>query len=110
MCPRLTRCRPGTQGESVTQAVLLGAVVGAVGALPGLLSARAARKGRRPTVALGLGLTLSSFCLVSLALGVGYLYMGSGFGGFAAACVATFLGAWVAETIVAWRWIARGHR
>lgn len=94
----------------MTLAVLLGAVVGVAGALPGLLSARAARRGRRPSVALGLGATLSSFCLISLALGAGYLYMGSCFGAFAAASIAAFLGAWVVETIVAWRWIVQGRR
>lgn len=91
-------------------AVLLGIVTGLAGAFPGLLCARAARKGLRPSVALGLGATLSSFCLLTLALGMGYLHMGSAFGAFAAVLMAVFLGAWVTETIVAWRWIAKGHR
>lgn len=89
-------------------AIAIGAAAGLAGSLPGLLLCRAARRGRRPSVALGLGVTVWSFCLLSFAVGLGFQALGAQeFLGFALMLVGAFLGAWIAEAACAWRWINR---
>lgn len=89
---------------------LVGALIGLLGALPGLLLARSARSGHRVSVVAGLAATLVSTIVLVLAAAVGYYLHRSEFAPFALAMVAVFLGIWTIEAVLAWRWIVHGHR
>ena len=77
---------------------LVGALIGLLGALPGLRLAHDARSGRRVSVAAGL------------AVAAGYYLHSSEFASFAFAMVTVFLGTWTIEAMLAWRWIVHCRR
>lgn len=85
--------------------IAIGAACGFAGALPGLLLARRARQGAPCSVALGLATIVGSFSLTTVALGVAYLGFGAVFPAFSGATMATFLGLWSVEALIAWRWM-----
>lgn len=89
---------------------LVGALIGLLGALPGLRLAHDARSGRRVSVAAGLAVTLASTLMLVLAATVGYYLHSSEFASFAFAMATVFLGTWTIEAVLAWRWIVRGRR
>lgn len=89
---------------------LVGAFVGLLGAIPGLLLARRARRGHRVSVVAGLAVTLASTIVLVFAATVGYYLHRSEFSSLAFAMVAVFLGTWTIEAVLAWRWIVHGRR
>ena len=88
-------------------AIFAGIAAGIAGAAPGLLLARSARRGGHPSVVAGLGTVLASFGLLTVAIGLGYRFLGSAWTGLAGATIATYLGLWTLEAAVAWRWMRR---
>ena len=88
-------------------AIVAGIAIGAVGVAPGLRLARGARRGGHPSVAAGLGAILASFGLLTLTVGLGHRLLGPSWRGFVAAILATYLGLWGAEAVLAWRWMRR---
>lgn len=87
--------------------VVIGALLGLAGAAPGLVLATMARRGRRVSVAAGLGATLVSTGALTVALGWAFDAAGSRFVPMALAMVGAFLGAWAVESVLAWRWMRR---
>ena len=87
------------------RALLLGTLLGALGALPGLALARRARKGGSVSIGLGLGIQVLSLVTLSTLSALASLYLGSQALPLCAALAVTYLALWWVEAILAWRWM-----
>lgn len=94
------------QGDMGLMTLIAGALLGLLGALPGLALARMARRGARVPVAAGLGATVLSATVLTAVLGWAYGAATTRFAAFASVMVTVFLGAWVVEAYKAWRWMS----
>lgn len=94
------------QGNMGLMTLIAGALLGLLGALPGLALARMARRGARVPVAAGLGATVLSATVLTAVLGWAYGAATTRFAAFASVMVTVFLGAWAVEAYKAWRWMS----
>ncbi len=85
--------------------IVLGAVGGALGSVPGLYLARRSRRGVPASVAAGLAAIMGSLAGLMVLLGIGYEVPSIAFEPFAFGLISTFLGLWWAEAVIAWRWM-----